>query len=173
MLWVVELTQLDVVWPQRIHAWRNRNMTLQIESLTTNAGFLKDAKLEFNPGLNCIIGARGTCKSTIIETIRFAFDCNQERIKQLCQQGAPSADNNYLRQGMVRATLGAGVAKCLVTEIGADGHDDLTIEREVETSPRIYRNGIEELSDFDVLHNVEIYSQGDLQEIDQKRIAAA
>jgi hypothetical protein len=68
---------------------------------------------------------------------------------------------------MVRATLGAGVAKCLITEIGVDGHDDLTIEREVDTGPRIYRNGIEELSDFDVLHNVEIYSQGDLQEIAQ------
>jgi predicted ATPase len=30
--------------------------------------------LELNPNLNCIIGGRGTGKSTLLELIRYAFD---------------------------------------------------------------------------------------------------
>jgi hypothetical protein len=33
--------------------------------------------------LTCIIGARGTCKSTIVESIRFAFNLGVERIAEL------------------------------------------------------------------------------------------
>ena len=49
-------------------------MTLRIRSLRTTAGLLSQAPLSFAPQLTTIIGARGTCKSTIIETIRFVFD---------------------------------------------------------------------------------------------------
>ena len=68
---------------------------------------------------------------------------------------------------MIRATLGSAVAKCQVTAIGPDGHDDISIEREIEADPNVYKNGIEELADLGVLHMVEIYSQGDLQQIAQ------
>lgn|GEM_PF-3841271 len=37
-------------------------------------GFMDGSKIEFAPGLNCIIGARGTGKTTAPEFIRFAVD---------------------------------------------------------------------------------------------------
>ena len=55
-------------------------MEIRIDSLATTAGFLKEAPVRFSPGLTCLIGARGTCKSTIVETIRFAFDCDPDAL---------------------------------------------------------------------------------------------
>ena len=41
-------------------------MGLKIRSLGTSAGFLEKAPVEFADGLTCVIGARGTCKSTVV-----------------------------------------------------------------------------------------------------------
>jgi len=46
----------------------------RLRSLTIVGGFLDGAKIEFVPGLNCIIGARGTGKTTVLEFIRYALD---------------------------------------------------------------------------------------------------
>lgn len=37
-------------------------------------GFLDGLKLEFVPGLNCVIGGRGAGKTTVLELLRFALD---------------------------------------------------------------------------------------------------
>jgi len=42
--------------------------------LTIVGGFLDGVDIEFAPGLNCIIGGRGTGKTTVVELIRFALD---------------------------------------------------------------------------------------------------
>lgn len=44
-----------------------------ILSLEPTGGFLKGAKFEFVDGLNCIIGGRGTGKTTILEFIRYVL----------------------------------------------------------------------------------------------------
>ncbi len=49
-------------------------MSAYLKRVSTSSGFLKDCPVEFAPSLTCIIGARGTCKSTLIESIRFAFE---------------------------------------------------------------------------------------------------
>src|SRR5438045_8427332 len=41
-----------------------------ILSLEVTGGFFKGAKLEFADGLNCIIGGRGTGKTTVLEFVR-------------------------------------------------------------------------------------------------------
>ncbi len=46
----------------------------QILSLSISDGFLKDQHLGFMPGLNCIIGGKGTGKSLAVEFLRFALD---------------------------------------------------------------------------------------------------
>jgi len=46
----------------------------RIRSVAVVGGFLDGVRLEFADGLNCIIGGRGTGKTTILELIRFAFD---------------------------------------------------------------------------------------------------
>ncbi|MBP7948881.1 MAG: AAA family ATPase [Verrucomicrobiales bacterium] len=46
----------------------------RILSLTVVGGFLDGVRVEFAPQLNCIIGARGTGKTTILELIRYTLD---------------------------------------------------------------------------------------------------
>ena len=139
-------------------------MSLTITSLSTSSGFLQGSPVEFQPGLTCIIGARGTCKSTIVETIRFAFDCDPQRVAELVSEALPSASGPS-SNGLIRATLQGGIAKCSTVRQSTSGPTIVTIEREVGSTPRLYREGIQELADRSVLNCVEIYSQGDLQRI--------
>jgi len=46
----------------------------QILSLRICGGFLRDQSIEFLPGLNCIIGGKGTGKSLLVEFLRFTLD---------------------------------------------------------------------------------------------------
>lgn len=141
-------------------------MTIHIQSLSTTAGFLKEAPVVFSPGLTCIIGARGTCKSTLVETIRFLFDLDPKRVERLCSPCDPNASaNGNSTQGLIHATLQGGVAKCIVTKDSPTGRETLSVERELDAEPRVYRDGIQELVERSVLHNIEMYSQGDLQRI--------
>src|ERR1022692_470155 len=142
-------------------------MPIRIRALSTSAGYLRNAPIEFADGLTCIIGARGTCKSTIVETIRFAFDCDANRVKNvlLADPQDGQATESPSAQGLLRATLKDGLARCDIVQVDHTGDSQLTVERDIDSAPRVYREGIKELSDVSVLHSVEIYSQGDLQRI--------
>lgn len=48
--------------------------TYRIRSVTVTGGFLDGAEFEFADGLNCLIGARGAGKTTVVELIRYALD---------------------------------------------------------------------------------------------------
>jgi predicted ATPase len=58
-------------------------MNMRLKKVSATGGFLQNVDLEFKAGLNCIIGARGTCKSTLVESIRFAFNCGDRKVEQL------------------------------------------------------------------------------------------
>jgi ABC-type lipoprotein export system ATPase subunit len=46
----------------------------RIESISVEGGFHNGLKVEFGPGLNAVIGGKGTGKSTLIEILRFALE---------------------------------------------------------------------------------------------------
>ena len=50
------------------------HMGHRLRSLRIVGGFLDGTTLEFADGLNCLIGARGSGKTTVLELIRFALD---------------------------------------------------------------------------------------------------
>ena len=54
----------------------------RIRSIEIIGGFLDGARLDFTEGLNCLIGARGACKTTVIELIRYALYCLPARETQ-------------------------------------------------------------------------------------------
>ena len=58
-----------------------------------HCGHLRDTPLELSRGLNSIIGARGTCKSTIVETIRFLFDDDEARVAEPSAATKPPVSN--------------------------------------------------------------------------------
>lgn len=132
-----------------------------LQSFSATGGFLANCRVEFAPGLTCIIGARGTCKSTLVESIRFAFDSDTMRVRELI--GDDTMERNSPSFNLVRATLGAGSVRCEIKSHNKDASSELVIEREVGGEPRIFLDGVREHASQEVLHGIEIFSQGDLQ----------
>ena len=46
----------------------------RILSLEVDGGFIGSTRLEFSPGLNCVIGGRGTGKTTVLEFLRYGLN---------------------------------------------------------------------------------------------------
>lgn len=139
-------------------------MAIKIRSIRTSSGFLKDAPIELADGLTCIIGARGTCKSTVVETIRFAFDCDRDRVERvLLAEVGKSAGVSTTQTGLIRATLEEGSVRCEIDDLGSSSLSKLTIERDLRSRPRAFREGVKELDEAALFDQIEIYSQGDLQ----------
>lgn len=137
-------------------------MGLKIRSLATSAGFLEKAPVELADGLTCVIGARGTCKSTVVETIRFLFACDKRRIEALLGKKDLEGADAPAHFGLIKATLAGGTARALVVDGGAP----VTIERHVDQDvPQVVRDKVKELTAPSLLERVEVFSQGDLQRI--------
>jgi ABC-type cobalamin/Fe3+-siderophores transport system ATPase subunit len=136
-------------------------MKTQLKRVSATGGFLQNVAVEFKPGLNCIIGARGTCKSTLVESIRFAFNCDERKIADLTRESL----RDDQAQGLIRASLPAGAIQCGVESQDAQGSWTAEIERELDASARVYREGVREHASSGLLDYIEIFSQGDLQRI--------
>lgn len=150
-------------------------MSWIIESLRTTAGYLQGCPVDFTSGLNCVIGARGTCKSTIVETIRFAFDCDPTRVAMMVEAPtAAAAATVSSRAGLIFETLAGGTARCEISRPSLPGESSILVERNPESTPKVFRDGVHQIEVSDVLRRIEIYSQGDLQTIAEqstKRLA--
>ena len=72
----------------------------KIRSIEIVGGFLDGARFEFSDSLNCLIGGRGTGKTTVLEFIRYALDAlpDGEDNRPLCRD----------IESLVRANLGGG-----------------------------------------------------------------
>jgi hypothetical protein len=53
----------------------------RILALTITGGFLDGLRLDFSDGLNCIIGGRGTGKTTVLEFIRYLL-CSDDPLER-------------------------------------------------------------------------------------------
>ena len=73
-----------------------------IERLQVEEGFLDGLDIRFSPGLNTLIGARGTGKTSVIELIRFCL-------------GAPSFTSETSKRSLEHATAVLGRGKVTVT----------------------------------------------------------
>jgi ABC-type uncharacterized transport system ATPase subunit len=135
--------------------------TIQLTSLTASDGFLQKANVTFSGGLNCIIGARGTCKSTVVESIRFACNVDPSRVREIIAERNPASRS----AGIVRETLGVGSVRCEFDIIEEGEPTRISIEREIGDDPRILRGGKRDMVYGDVLDEIEIFSQGDIQRI--------
>lgn len=145
-------------------------MKWALQKLSTTSGYLQSCSIEFAPGLNCIIGARGTCKSTIVETIRFIFDCEPSKILgMITSPTSPAGSNSPLaRAGFLLETLAGGTAKCTIAAVDDPSQSKYVVERNVPAPSRVYRDGVQQIDDSAVLHRIEIFSQGDLQTIAER-----
>lgn len=129
----------------------------RILGLKVTGGFLDGTRLEFSDGLNCIIGGRGTGKTTVLEFIRY--------ILGMMPDPADGRPRPKAIEGHVRGNLGSG-----------------TIQLEVETkhgtryrAERPWGDDVQVLDsdgdpvpvslDRDLVFKADIYSQNEIEEI--------
>ena len=72
----------------------------RLKRLRVYGGFLDRLDLHFDDGLNCIIGGRGSGKTTVLELLRFALD----RVPRPSTPAGKAADERI--RGLVAANLG-------------------------------------------------------------------
>ncbi len=69
-------------------------------------------------------------------------------------------------EGLISATLRGGTAAAVLVHDGVGGDErTTTIERDISSQSRVYVDGVRAIADDDLLRQIEIYSQGELQEI--------
>lgn len=138
-----------------------------LESISCTAGYLEDSVIEFSRGLNCIIGARGTCKSTILESIRFASEADGAHTAVL--RGDKGTGEGSPFQNLISETLGnAGTIRCVLSSEDRE-RSRFTVERELSSQPRIYIDDVLQRTDHSLPRLFEVYSQGDLQRVAESR----
>ena len=91
---------------------------MHIERVQVEEGFLDGLDVTLVPGLNVLIGARGTGKTSLIELIRFCLDVKGYS----AETGKRSRDHalSVLGTGQVTVTLSDGVQKITVTRTASD-----------------------------------------------------
>ena len=125
--------------------------------LKVEGGFLDGARLEFSDGLNCIIGRRGTGKTTVVEFIRY--------ILGMMPDPADSRPGAKAIEGHVRGNLGSGVIRLEVetkhgTRYRAErpwGDDVQVLDSDGDPVPVSL--------DRDLVFKADIYSQNEIEEI--------
>jgi chromosome segregation ATPase len=97
---------------------------MHISRIQIEEGFLDGLDLHFTTGLNVLIGARGTGKTSLIELIRFALGVNNF-----------TSDARAHSEGHARAVLGSGQ---VIVTITLDNGDEVVASRSaMEDSPRV------------------------------------
>ena len=128
-----------------------------VVSLRVTGGFLGGAHLDFADGLNCLIGGRGTGKTTALEFLRFGLGLMPD----------PKVDLQRCRliDGLVKANLGGGRVNIEVrTKMGMR----YTAGRGVnETVQVLNENGVAvPISlDRDHIFGADVFSQNEIEEI--------
>jgi energy-coupling factor transporter ATP-binding protein EcfA2 len=127
-----------------------------IERVYIEGGFLSALNLELNPNLNCVIGGRGTGKSTVLELIRHAFDVE------------PKTETNVRQaQGIIENTFPPGSRVTVHFRLG-DG-TAYRLERTSERPPQVFRGDENEslkVMPADLLP-LQVYGQKEVYEISQ------
>lgn len=119
-------------------------MSMQIERLEVEEGFLDGLVMGFSPGLNVIIGPRGTGKTSIVELIRFCLDVR-----------AFTADAQESAMKHVADVLGAG----RVVVSGRSNGASMSISRSLnDPTPRV--SGSTSLAGVTILSQREIEQVG-------------
>jgi predicted ATPase len=129
-------------------------------AVTWEGGFLGDTSVHFNGNLNVLVGGRGTGKSTMIESIRYALG-----LDPLGEEARKAHD------GVVRYVLRSGTKISLLVRSHKPSQRCYTIERSVPNPP-IVKDEIGDvmtLSPKDVMPGVEVFGQHEISELTKSR----
>ncbi len=128
----------------------------EIVGLAWEGGFLDGCGVHLNSNLNVFIGGRGTGKSTVIESIRYAL-----ALAPICDGAKRTSD------GIVKNVLGSGTKIRVIVRSHRPRPERYTVER-IAPNPPVVLDGDGrrvELSPLDVLPGIEVYGQHEISEL--------
>lgn len=135
----------------------------RLKSLSVIGGFLDGATFDLSEGLNCIIGARGTGKTTVLELVRFALDA------------LPAQDDDSGERQRVESIVAQNLAGGRV-ELTIETKDGLTYSvTRTEGEDPIVLNGDGQATDLTLraggLFSADIYSQNEVERIADRSLS--
>ncbi len=140
----------------RLHSDSVPDPHAEFLAMTWEGGFLRDTAVHFNENLNVLVGGRGTGKSTMIESIRYALD-----LEPLGEEARKA------HEGVVRHVLQSGTKVSLRVRSHKPSKRCYTIERSVPNPPVVKDEAGEvlALSPRDVMPGVEVFGQHEISEL--------
>jgi len=141
----------------------------KIRSIKVDGGFLNGTVIQFNNHLNCLIGGRGTGKTTVIEFIRYALDFMPDI--RLEPKKARELDK------LIAANLGNG--NTITLKIETQSGLKYTVRRKSSEDTNVIKDNKGDVKQLDFrrsqVFDAEIYSQNDIENaasnpLDQLRI---
>ena len=128
----------------------------QIKRLEVTGGFLIGLNLEFSAGLNCLIGPRGTGKSSVLELLRYALDVMPGREGDPLRRRVQSIIDSNLNGGRVEVTIETKEGLTYIVSRAA-GEDPVLLDPDHKPLP----------VDFTAsqLFGADIYSQNQIESI--------
>lgn len=129
----------------------------ELVAISWEGGFFEDGlELQFNENLNVLVGGRGTGKSTVIESLRYALALD------------PLGDDaKQQHEGVVRNVLKAGTKIALQVRTNRPTARSYRIERTVPNPPVVRDDGgvLLNVRPIDVLPGIEVYGQHEISEL--------
>lgn len=153
------LRQAFLDWESRIRLNSDPKPVAHTELIAVSwAGGLLDGQgLRFNESLNVLVGGRGAGKSTLIESLRYAFDLS------------PKGDEaRRTHDSMVKSVLGQGASISVLVRSPLPSPQYYLIERIFGSRPRVRdQNGelLENVTPRSVLGSLEVYGQHEISEL--------
>ena len=140
----------------RLHSDPKPEPHAEFLAMTWEGGFLRDTAVHFNGNLNVLVGGRGTGKSTMIESIRYALGLNPL-----------GEEARKAHEGVIRHVLQAGTKVSLLVRSHKPSERCYTIERSVPNPPVVKDEAGEvlTLSPRDVMPGVEVFGQHEISEL--------
>jgi len=119
----------------------------RLTSITINGGFHNGLEVPLGPGLNAIIGGKGTGKSTTIEILRHTCAAPEPKTKE--------NQNNRLANFSANATATLGI-------VAADQQAYEVIRSGDDTPPELWRSGINTGVEVSRRFQIRVYGQREL-----------
>ena len=129
-------------------------------AMTWEGGFLGETAVHFNGNLNVLVGGRGTGKSTMVESMRYALG-----LDPLGEEARKT------HEGVVRNVLRSGTKISVLVRSHKPSQRLYVIERSVPNPP-IVKDEVGEvltLSPRDVMPGVEVFGQHEISELTKSR----
>ena len=140
----------------RLHSDLKPDPHAEFLAMTWEGGFLRDTAVHFNENLNVLVGGRGTGKSTMIESIRYALG-----LDPLGEEAQKA------HEGVIRHVLQSGTKVSLLVRSHKPSERCYSIERSVPNPPVVKDEAGEvlTLSPRDVMPGVEVFGQHEISEL--------